>query len=74
MPLLLRIAGILIALIVVSALARPLMRHVVPLFGGSGVPVPVTTPAEAQATIDNARKDIEAAAKQAADRASEADR
>jgi hypothetical protein len=74
MSILIRIAGILVALIVVSALAR----HVLPLLrsGDVQVPVavPVTSPAEAQVTIDKARQDIEAAAKLAADRAAAADR
>ena len=75
MPLLIRIGGILIAMIVVAALARHVL---LPLLRSSGdaapVRVTVTTPAEAQVTIDRARQDIEAAAKQAADRAAAADR
>ena len=70
MPTLLRIAGVLIALIVLAAAAR----LVLPLLRSSGLPVPITSPAEAQVTIDKARQDIEAATKQAAERASEADR
>lgn len=74
MPLLIRIGGILIAMIVVAALARHVLLPLLRSSGAVPATVTVTTPAEAQVTIDKARQDIEAAAKLAAERAAAADR
>ncbi len=61
-------------MIVVAALARHVLLPLLRSSGAVPATVTVTTPAEAQVTIDKARQDIEAAAKLAAERAAAADR
>ena len=75
MPLFILLCVILFDIMVVAPLAQYV---VLPVLRSSGAPVPVTvtvtTPAEAQVTIDKARQDLEAATRQAAERAAAADR
>lgn len=64
--------GGLLAVLAVLAFAG---KHLFPArtVGDVTVPSPLATPTEAKATIDQARRDIDAAAKAAADRASVAE-